>query len=592
MATLLPSSLLAALNCRDSIHLVVGTNPLAATRCGQSLSAGAHPILIAPKGAELHYALQKKIDDGSVQWHSKTFQDADLLRLGREEVDGVVDAVFVTSAPRDPQSKHARTSQMTDAKETRLTGMSAIRISALCKRNRIPVNVVDAPQLCTFSLLSTHTDGPLQIGVTTNGRGCKLASRIRRDIAASLPVHLGAACARLGDVRRRIHDEDAIAAHDDPASLDDSFDQTAQFNRLITEQDAKNRRVRWLSQVCEYWPLKRLAAITDEDVETLLKSYPGDGPDIKRDPGTPEKRVGAIILAGSGPGHPDLLTQATHKAIKSADLILADKLVPSGVLDLIPRRTPVQIARKFPGNADRAQEELLEMALAGVQQGKTVLRLKQGDPYVYGRGGEEVAYFRQHGFGDRVSVLPGVTSALSAPLFAAIPPTQRDIADQVLICTGTGKKGKAPSPPEYVPSRTVVFLMALHRINGLIRELTTHIELEPLAPANEEAASAPPEPARVSPVTGQSKRVLWPRNTPCAVIERASCPDQRVIRTTLEHVAEAIETEGSRPPGLLVVGRSCETLFTPEKGRAWVVEEGFRGMEIEDFTAALEALQA
>ncbi|KAK2676252.1 Tetrapyrrole methylase, subdomain 2 [Fusarium oxysporum f. sp. vasinfectum] len=556
MASIIPSSLLAALNCRGNTHLVIGTNPLAATRCTQSLSSGARPILIAPEGSELHYALQKKIDDGSVQWHKKQFEDADLLRLGREEVDGVVDAVFVTSGPRDPQSLH---------------------ISTLCKRNRIPVNVVDAPQLCTFSLLSTHTDGPLQIGVTTNGRGCKLASRIRRDIAASLPVNLGAACTRLGDVRRRIHDEDSLGAQDDPASLDDSYDQNAQFNRLITEEDAKNRRVRWLSQVCEYWPLKRLAAITDNDVETVLKSYPGNGPDIKRDPGTPEKRVGTIILAGSGPGHPDLLTQATHKAIKTADLILADKLVPSGVLDLIPRRTPVQIARKFPGNADRAQEELLEMALAGVQEGKTVLRLKQGDPYVYGRGGEEVAYF---------------LLLFSQPS----PPTQRDVADQILICTGTGKKGKAPSPPEFVPSRTVVFLMALHRINGLIRELTTHIELEPLAPANEEAASSqpppPPEPTQVSPVTGESKRVLWPRNTPCAVIERASCPDQRVIRTTLEHVAEAIETEGSRPPGLLVVGRSCETLFTPEKGRAWVVEEGFRGMEIEDFTVGLEALQA
>ncbi|KAF4979966.1 hypothetical protein FZEAL_3920, partial [Fusarium zealandicum] len=336
-----PTGLLAALNCRDSVHLVVGTNPLAATRCGQSLNAGARPILIAPGGSELHYALQKKIDEGLVQWHQKPFEDADLLRLGREEVDGVVDAVFVTSAPRDPMSLH---------------------ISALCKRNRIPVNVVDAPQLCTFSLLSTHTDGPLQIGITTNGRGCKLASRIRRDIAASLPVDLGAACTRLGDVRRRIHDEDALAAQDDPASLDDSFDQTAHFNRLVTEQDAKNRRVRWLSQVCEYWPLKRLAAITDDDVEAVLKSYPGTSSDIKRDPGTPENRIGTIILAGSGPGHPDLLTQATHKAIKSADLILADKLVPAGVLDLIPRRTLVKIARKFPGNAERAQEELLEMA--------------------------------------------------------------------------------------------------------------------------------------------------------------------------------------------------------------------------------------
>lgn len=105
MATASPTSLLAALNCRDNIHLVIGTNPLAATRCGQSLNAGARPILIAPEGAELHYALQKRIDEGLVQWHKKPFEDADLLRLGREEVDGVVDAVFVTSGPRDPSSK-------------------------------------------------------------------------------------------------------------------------------------------------------------------------------------------------------------------------------------------------------------------------------------------------------------------------------------------------------------------------------------------------------------------------------------------------------------------------------------------------------
>lgn len=430
MTTSPPTSLLAALNCRDNIHLVIGTNPLAATRCTQSLNAGAHPVLIASEGSELHYSLQKHVDDGRVKWCKKNFEDDDVLRLGREDVGHVVDAVFVTSGSKS---------------------LSA-HISSLCRRNRIPVNVVDAPSLCTFSLLSVHVDGPLQVGVTTNGRGCKLASRIRREIAASLPANLGPACARLGDVRRRIHEEDHLAQ--DESSVEDSVDQGAHFNQLVTDEDAKNRRIRWLGQVCEYWPLKRLAAITDEDVEAILKSYPGNsGPGMKRDgpDSGPTPPSGSIILAGSGPGHPDLLTQATHKAIQSADLILADKLVPSGVLDLIPRRTSVQIARKFPGNAERAQEELLEMALAGVKEGKTVLRLKQGDPFIYGRGGEEVAYFRARGLGDRVSVLPGVTSALSAPLFAAIPPTQRDVADQVLICTGTGRRARRRRRPNTWP---------------------------------------------------------------------------------------------------------------------------------------------
>ncbi|KAL0937205.1 uroporphyrin-III c-methyltransferase precorrin-2 dehydrogenase sirohydrochlorin ferrochelatase [Colletotrichum truncatum] len=561
MATI--TSLLTALNCKGNTHLVIGTNPLAAARCTQSLNAGATPILLAPDTPDLHYGLQKRIDAGEVAWHKKAFQDDDLFTLGRDEVGNVVDAVFVTSGPRDPLSAH---------------------ISALCKRNRIPVNVVDAPHLCSFSLLSTHTDGPLQIGVTTNGRGCKLASRIRREVAAALPADLGAACARLGDVRRKIQSEDHLASQAD--DVDDSFDQTANFNKLVTEADldaAKNRRMRWLSQVCEYWPLKRLAAISDDDVESVLKSYSASLPEVAaaattaaKPPaaglgagarGPQQQQQGRIILAGSGPGHPDLLTRATHKAIQTADLILADKLVPAGVLDLIPRRTQVQIARKFPGNADQAQEELHELALAGAKEGKTVLRLKQGDPFIYGRGGEEVAYFREHGFGDRVTVLPGITSALSAPLFAGIPPTQRDVADQVLVCTGTGKKGKPPAPPEYVASRTVVFLMALHRIVGLVRELTCRLETE------ETTAEAGDE---------KPKRALWPRNTPCAVIERASCPDQRVIRTTLEYVAEAIESEGSRPPGLIVVGRACEALYEKEKGRAWAVEDGFKGFEFEE----------
>ncbi|KAH7316550.1 uroporphyrinogen-III C-methyltransferase [Stachybotrys elegans] len=579
-------SLLAALNCAGNIHLVVGSNALASTRCTQSLNAGARPVLLAPASADLPSTLRQHIDDGAVQWHKTDFDDAHLFTLGREDVGRVVDAVFVTSGPKDEQSIH---------------------ISELCRRNRIPVNVIDAPHLCTFTLLSTYSDGPLQVGVTTNGRGCKLASRIRRDIASSLPADLGAACDRLGALRRRIQQHDEGQHHHAASAsalgeLDDSVDQTAQFNRLVLEHDAeeaKTRRMRWLAQVCEYWPLKRLAAIRDDDIEAVLAAYarkpapntddhdvPG-GEDASGDSGSgsgiPRRKVGKLILAGSGPGHPDLLTQATHKAILTADVILADKLVPSGVLDLIPRRTPVQIARKFPGNADRAQEELLEMALAGVSAGQTVLRLKQGDPFIYGRGGEEVDFFRARGLGARVSVLPGITSALSAPLFAAIPPTQRDVADQVLICTGTGKKGKPPTPPEYVASRTVVFLMALHRIAALVEELTTEVERRPPTPGAEDPAAAADHDGRSSTVVSPlGHRALWPLSTPCAVIERASCPDQRVIRTTLADVVAAVEAEGSRPPGLLVVGNACDYLNKRDQGTRWVVQDGFDGLQVDD----------
>jgi uroporphyrin-III C-methyltransferase len=410
------------------------------------------------------------------------------------------------------------------------------------------VNVADAPNLCSFTLLSTYSDGPLQIGVTTSGRGCKLSARIRREIAACLPHNLGAAVERLGTLRRRIWEEDhAAELSQDPEVEEEDMGQPATFNKLVTAESAdaaRGRRMRWLSQICEYWPLRRLATISDADVETLFRDY--TKPDMLKDPRDPKsggRKSGRIILAGSGPGNPDLLTRAAHKAILSADVVLADKLVPGPILDLVPRRATVHIAKKFPGNADRAQEELLELGLEGLKAGHVVVRIKQGDPYIYGRGGEEFDFFSSHGY--TPVVLPGITSALSAPLFAAIPATHRSVADQVLICTGTGRKGVAPDHPEYVESRTVVFLMALHRLSSLIETLTT--------------------------TKG------YPKETPCAVLERASCPDQRVIRTTLEHVCAAVEVEGSRPPGLLVVGKACAVLC--KFHQKWVVEDGFQGLD-------------
>lgn len=538
-------ALLTAQNCRDNVHLIVGAGPVAASRCNKSLEVGARPILVAPENDDLHFTLVKHIEDGTAQWTRKEFEEQDLRTLGREEVDNVVDAVFVTTGPKHPLS---------------------IQISALCKRLRVPVNVVDAPQLCTFTLLSTYSDGPLQIGITTSGRGCKLASRIRREIATILPRDFGAAVDRLGTIRRKIWEEDKLAQIQENSQLDDdeeeSENQKHTFNTLVKEVEpapeiARTRRMRWLSQICEYWPLKRLASITDEDISGILNAYRRNSQShhesVQEAVAALKTRKGTITLAGSGPGHASMLTMATHEAIQNAHYILADKLVPAEILELIPRRTPVHIARKFPGNADAAQDEMHELALAAMKEGKEVLRLKQGDPYLYGRGAEEVTFFRERGY--QVRVLPGITSALSAPLFAGIPVTHRAVADQVVICTGTGRKGAAPDPPSYLKSKTVVFLMALHRLDSLMKSLT---EVE-------ESSS--------------TTRKVWPPETPCAVIERASCPDQRVIRSTLSHVCQAVEAEGSRPPGLLVVGAACEVLHKLGQDKRWTVEEGFKGLD-------------
>lgn len=423
--------------------------------------------------------------------------------------------------------------------------------------------MVDSQNLSSFTLLSTHSDGPLQIGITTSGKGCKLASRIRREIATLLPPNFGSAVERLGVMHRRIWKEDhRIHNLTDPTaenSDDDAPAQKSSFNKLVNDSDpdaAKSRRIRWLSQICEYWPLNRLASISDADIEAVLDSYKASvSSDHLENSSCALDSKPQIILAGSGPGSPELLTVATRNAIEAASIILADKLVPAPILDLIPRRTPVHIARKFPGNADAAQTELLELGLEALKKGLSVLRLKQGDPYLYGRGGEEYVFFESHGY--TPIVLPGITSALSGPLFATIPSTHRGIADQVLICTGTGRKGAAPAPPPFVKSQTVVFLMALHRLSSLVSSLIGDSDN-----STEQAVTS-----------SGFKPLPWPISTPCAVIERASCPDQRVIRSTLQHVVAAVDEEGSRPPGLLVIGMACEVLKSLS-GKKWIVEEG------------------
>lgn len=146
--------------------------------------------------------------------------------------------------------------------------------------------------------------------------------------------------------------------------------------------------------------------------------------------------------------------------------------------------------------------------------------MKQGDPFVYGRGGEEVIHFRQHGY--EAVVVPGISSAMSAPLMAGIPVTQRGASDSYLLCTGVGRGGKALSVPAYVRSRTLVILMGVARLAELVSSLGT---------------------------------LGYPSNVPVAIIEQASSPSQRVVMSTLKDIVSAYNMAGEqRPPGMIVVG--------------------------------------
>lgn len=167
---------------------------------------------------------------------------------------------------------------------------------------------------------------------------------------------------------------------------------------------------------------------------------------------------------------------------------------------------------------------------------------------VYGRAGEEVLYFRSHGF--EPLVIPGVSSALAAPTFAGIPVTQRGVAESFIVCTGVGRKGKEVQLPGYERSRTLVVLMGVARLQQVINTLVNETGTE-----------------------GRRDGRAYPPHLPIAIIERASMPDQRVISSTLKDIVRALESNGEqRPPGMMIIGWAV--LALSDKGDVGVLEEG------------------
>lgn len=569
--------LIIASNSEGEIHLLIGTESLSTcvNRVKSIRESGAVPVVVHVSGEK---ALKQLAQLNSVQVIDRDFELSDLTSLGRPVVAKVVDRVFVNLA-------------MTEYPLAR-------EIYELCVKMRIPINTFQRPEYSTFHMISTYKDpkgSGLQIAVTTNGQGCILANRIRREVVSSLPVNISDVVTNMGRIRNQIINEDQkelldtryasmaelAVAENNWYGLNDEGWESHKLNKLVeefhmTEREQKLRRTRWLSQLIEYCPLAKLAEI---DVNSLNNSA-GEGTsatgagtgriasrgDSKQPAeetgsqlttlietkvsGEPTKK-GTMSLVGSGPGSVSMLTLGALNEIKTADLILADKLVPQPVLDLVPNGTELFIARKFPGNAERAQEELLQKGLDGLEQGKKVVRLKQGDPYIFGRGGEEYIFFKEHGY--EPQVLPGLSSALASTVVSKIPATQRDVADQILVCTGTGRRGALPVAPEFVSTRTTVFLMALHRADALVQALLEN---------------------------------KWDQDVPAAIIERASCKDQRITRTLLKYVPQVVEEIGSRPPGLLVVGQAVTALLPKEDTeftdtRKYHIEEGFAGTGID-----------
>ncbi|MET4635341.1 siroheme synthase CysG [Kaistia defluvii] len=268
----------------------------------------------------------------------------------------------------------------------------------------IPHNVIDRPDFCSFQFGGIVNRSPVVIGISTSGAAPILGQAVRRRIEFALPATLAAWAERAARMRRTV---------------------------LETLQPGAERRRFW----------ERFADLA------LAPASPAEAGDLAQlvdeaRRGEVAAPVGRVTLVGAGPGDPDLLTVKAVRALQAADVILFDDLVSDGVLELARREARRMMVGKRGGRASCAQDDINAMALKLARQGKNVVRLKSGDPMVFGRAGEEIEVLRAEGIA--VEVVPGITaaSALASSLGASL--THRDHAHSVRFVTGHGRDGDMP----------------------------------------------------------------------------------------------------------------------------------------------------
>lgn len=469
-------SLVIAYQIANKNVLIVGGGNVAAQRIVSLKIADAAVTIVSPEQG-LHPEVRYRIENNEVSWKNRNFQDEDL-----DKVDMVLTA-------------------LDDHEES-------LRIGHLCREKRIPVNVADVPPMCDFYFMSQHRDGPLQIAVSTNGQGPKMANMIRVTAAKALPEDMGATIEKMGKLRAKVRE---------------------------WEPEMKNsgKRMTWVTKVCEKWGMKGMGRLnelkTEEQQDAAFKKLReyfmiGAVPSI--DSILKSDKKPRITLIGGGPGDPELITVKAKRLLEEADLVISDRLIPSQILDLV--QGELRIARKFTGKSDEAQEELMNWCLDGLKQGLHVVRLKIGDPLLFGRGGEEIIWFRERGF--EPELVAGISSAFSAPMAAMIPVTYRGVSDQVIITTGRGTKGSMPDLPTYGATQTLVVLMAVGRASELRSMLIDR---------------------------------QYPLDVSICWIENSNCPEERIVFGTVDTLAKTVEENDIKAPAVLVVGHSNMVLNTP-----------------------------
>ncbi|MGB0466504.1 MAG: siroheme synthase CysG [Pontibacterium sp.] len=349
----------------------------------------------------------------------------------------------------------------------------------------LPVNVVDSPALCTFIFPAIVDRSPVVIGISSGGQAPVLARLLRAKLETWIPNSYSELSKLVGRFRG------AVKAR---------FDSVNQ-RRIFWEDTLQG-------QVAE-----KVFAGRHKEAEQLLQA--------KLDSADPDKTTGEVYLVGGGPGDPELLTFKALRLMQQADIVLYDALVSEKVLDLCRRDADRVFVGKQRANHAVPQEGINDLLVSYAKQGKRVLRLKGGDPFIFGRGGEELQSLKAHNI--PFQVVPGITAASACSTYAGIPLTHRNYAQSVRFVTGQLKNRTSDlNFSELVqPDQTLVFYMGLHTLPKLSEQLIKH---------------------------GKSAQ------TAAAIVSRGTSADQKVLIGTLADLAEKQQIAQLPAPALIIIG--------------------------------------
>jgi uroporphyrin-III C-methyltransferase/precorrin-2 dehydrogenase/sirohydrochlorin ferrochelatase len=376
-------------------------------------------------------------------------------------------------------------------------------VSAAARARNIPVNVVDRPQLCTFIFPSVVDRSPVLVAVSTGGASPVLARLLRARLETIIPAGYGRLAVVMQMFRERVRQRFASSV----------------LRRRFWE--------RILHGPASEIILSGREAAAVELIEQELAAAADAG-----------LGQGEIYLIGAGPGDPDLLTFRALRLMQQADVVLYDRLVTPRILDLVRREAErIYVGKRRDYHTVR-QEEINRILVDLARQGKKVVRLKGGDPFIFGRGGEEIASLAQQGI--PFQVVPGITAANGCAAYAGIPLTHRDYAQSVTFVTGHSRDNtvKLDWGRLIQPQQTLVIYMGLTGLDTISRELIAH---------------------------GMQGTM------PVALIEQGTTENQRVLIGTLESMPATVAGNDVHAPTLLIVGdvvRLHHTLawFQPRSG--------------------------